>query len=202
MQTNFKDIDFPDNTLSPSDKTETANGWISTGRTRICCLGIKSRWSCRRSAAGTTRGKNQLFRPRITIFLFLPHAHHNHNARHRSSPHELLFPRCRVLPFHLLLAYLVDHLSIHVSFAIAAAVSVFLVVSYLRLVVGIRFEWRGGAGAVYLPGDVLVRIFPEGIHRAGDHDRVGFDIVCGHADHRSHTLGGKVYGQAGFRASI
>ena len=27
MKTNFKDIDFPDNTLSPSDKTETSNGW-------------------------------------------------------------------------------------------------------------------------------------------------------------------------------
>src|SRR5438270_1693927 len=27
MTTNFKDIDFPDNTLSPSRKTETANGW-------------------------------------------------------------------------------------------------------------------------------------------------------------------------------
>ena len=27
MKTNFKDIDFPDNTLSPSEKHETGNGW-------------------------------------------------------------------------------------------------------------------------------------------------------------------------------
>src|SRR6266852_8692101 len=27
MTTNFKDIDFPDNTLSPTEKIETANGW-------------------------------------------------------------------------------------------------------------------------------------------------------------------------------
>jgi len=41
--------------------------------------------------------------------------------------------------FHLLLAYLVDHLSIHWSFLICSAVSVFLLVSYLRVVVNARF---------------------------------------------------------------
>jgi hypothetical protein len=46
----------------------------------------------------------------------------------------------------------VDHISIHASFAIAAAVSIFLVVSYLRLVVGIRFASREAALAqvIYL----------------------------------------------------
>jgi len=28
MKTNFKDIDFPENTLSPTEKTETASGWV------------------------------------------------------------------------------------------------------------------------------------------------------------------------------
>jgi inner membrane protein involved in colicin E2 resistance len=41
--------------------------------------------------------------------------------------------------FHLLLAYLVDHVSIHTAFFTASLVSVFLVVSYLRVVVGTRF---------------------------------------------------------------
>jgi inner membrane protein involved in colicin E2 resistance len=41
--------------------------------------------------------------------------------------------------FHLLLAYLVDHISIHLAFVICSALSIFLVVSYLRLVVGMRF---------------------------------------------------------------
>ena len=30
MKTNFKDIDFPDNTLSPSEKSETVDGWDLT----------------------------------------------------------------------------------------------------------------------------------------------------------------------------
>ena len=41
--------------------------------------------------------------------------------------------------FHLLLAYLVDHFSIHAAFIAASLVSVFLVVLYLRVVVGTRF---------------------------------------------------------------
>jgi hypothetical protein len=54
--------------------------------------------------------------------------------------------------FHLLLAYLVDHISIHLAFAICSAVSVFLVVSYLRLVAGMRFAIveAGAAQLVYL----------------------------------------------------
>jgi hypothetical protein len=38
-----------------------------------------------------------------------------------------------------LLAYLVDHISIHLAFAISSVVSILLVVSYLRLVVNLRF---------------------------------------------------------------
>ena len=54
--------------------------------------------------------------------------------------------------FHLLMAYLVDHISIHWAFVICSAVSVFLVVSYLRLVVGIRFAAveAGLAQLIYL----------------------------------------------------
>jgi inner membrane protein involved in colicin E2 resistance len=54
--------------------------------------------------------------------------------------------------FHLLMAYLVDHISIHAAFAICSAVSVFLLVSYLRLVVGMRFAAleAGLAQVIYL----------------------------------------------------
>ena len=41
--------------------------------------------------------------------------------------------------FHLLFAYLVDHLAVMPSFALSAAVSVVLVTSYARLFVGWRF---------------------------------------------------------------
>ena len=41
--------------------------------------------------------------------------------------------------YHLLFAYLVDHLAVLPSFAISSAVSIGLVVSYARLFVGWRF---------------------------------------------------------------
>jgi inner membrane protein involved in colicin E2 resistance len=41
--------------------------------------------------------------------------------------------------FHLLLAYLIDHVSIHASFLICSVVSMFLVISYMKLIVGHRF---------------------------------------------------------------
>src|SRR6185436_1757725 len=44
-----------------------------------------------------------------------------------------------------LLVYLVDHMSIHAAFAISSAVSIFLVVSYRRLVGGMRFASREAA---------------------------------------------------------
>jgi inner membrane protein involved in colicin E2 resistance len=54
--------------------------------------------------------------------------------------------------FHLLLAYLVDHVTVHVAFAAAAAVSLALVISYLRIVTGMRraLKTAGAAQAVFL----------------------------------------------------
>ena len=47
--------------------------------------------------------------------------------------------------FHLLLAYLVDHISIHLAFVICSLVSIALVISYLRLVLGMQFAAREAA---------------------------------------------------------
>jgi inner membrane protein involved in colicin E2 resistance len=54
--------------------------------------------------------------------------------------------------FHLLMAYLVDHISVHAAFAIAAAVSLVLVVTYLRVVTGMRDALlkAGVAQAIFL----------------------------------------------------
>ena len=54
-------------------------------------------------------------------------------------PMNYFFLATAFFAFHLLLAYLVDHISIHAAFVISSVVSIALVVSYLRLVVGIRF---------------------------------------------------------------
>jgi inner membrane protein involved in colicin E2 resistance len=67
-------------------------------------------------------------------------------------PMNYFFLAAAFFAFHLLLAYLADLISIHLAFAICSVVSVFLVVSYLRLVVGLRFAAveAGLAQLVYL----------------------------------------------------
>jgi inner membrane protein involved in colicin E2 resistance len=62
------------------------------------------------------------------------------------------FLACAFFAFHLLLAYLVDHISIHSAFVICSIVSLTLVISYLRLVVGMRFAAveAGLAQLIYL----------------------------------------------------
>ena len=54
--------------------------------------------------------------------------------------------------FHLLFAYLVDHIEIEPAFILSALVSIFLTISYLRLVVGTKFAFMqaGIAQLIYL----------------------------------------------------
>jgi inner membrane protein involved in colicin E2 resistance len=56
-------------------------------------------------------------------------------------PMNYFFVAAAFFSFHLLLSYLVDHIPIHAAFWICSAVSIFLVVSYMRLVVGGRFAF-------------------------------------------------------------
>ena len=65
-------------------------------------------------------------------------------------PMNYAFLAAAFFAFHLLLAYLVDHISIHLSFIIASMVSVGLVVSYLRLVIGPDFAFREAAVAQFI----------------------------------------------------
>jgi len=71
---------------------------------------------------------------------------------HELHPMHYFLFSCAFFAFHLLFAYLVDRWAILTSFAIASAVSVFLVVSYARLFVGWKFALRemGIAQVLYL----------------------------------------------------
>ena len=69
-------------------------------------------------------------------------------------PMHYLFIAAGFFAFHILLAYLVDHVYLHTAFWICAAVSVALVVSYMRLVAGAKFalSYVAIAQLVYLIG--------------------------------------------------
>jgi inner membrane protein involved in colicin E2 resistance len=151
MTTNFKDIDFPDNTLSPTEKKETGNGYDLTWNYKSLLSGYQIAMVMpEKLQPGPLAGKISFFAPVSLFFFFFLMLIITTMRGIDLHPMNYFFLAAAFFSFHLLLAYLVDHISIHTSFAIAAAVSVFLVVSYLRLVVGIRFASREAALAQFI----------------------------------------------------
>jgi len=151
--TNFKRIDFPLNTLSPTQKSETSQGWnLTWGYSNIISgfqIGIVMP---EKLQPGPLAGQISYFAPvSLLLFFFLMFT----ITTLRSidlHPMNYFFLAAAFFAFHLLLAYLADHISIHAAFLICSAVSVFLVTSYLRIVVGPRFALveAGGAQFIYL----------------------------------------------------
>ncbi|MBM4299084.1 MAG: hypothetical protein FJ143_15215 [Deltaproteobacteria bacterium] len=151
LTTNFKDIDFPENTLAASEKKPVNNGWELTWNYKNLLSGYQIGVALpEKLQPGPLAGQISYFAP-ISLFFFLMFI--ITTLRNIDlHPMNYFFLACAFFAFHLLLAYLVDHISIHGAFAICSLVSIGLVVSYLRLVVGIRFAAveAGIAQFVYL----------------------------------------------------
>src|SRR5215213_853728 len=151
LKTNFKDIDFPDNTLSPSEKTETSYGWDLNWSYKSLLSGYQIAMVMpEKLQPGPLAGRISFFAPVSLFFFFFLMLIITTMRGIDLHPMNYFFLAAAFFSFHLLLAYLVDHVSIHAAFAISALVSVFLVVSYLRLVVGIGFASREAAVAQFI----------------------------------------------------
>ena len=151
MTTNFKDIDFPDNTLSPSEKSETSSGWDLKWNYKNLLSGYQIAMTMpEKLQPGPLAGRISLFAPVSLFFFFFLMLIITTLRGIELHPMNYFFLAAAFFSFHLLLAYLVDHISIHASFAISAAVSIFLVITYLRLVVGIGFASREAAAAQFI----------------------------------------------------
>ena len=151
MKTNFKDIDFPDNTLSPSEKYEAGDGWDLRWSSKNLVSGYQIAMVMpEKLQPGPLAGRISFFAPVSLFFFFFIMLILTTMRGIELHPMNYFFLAAAFFSFHLLLAYLVDHVSIHLAFAISAAVSVFLVVSYLRLVVGLHFASREAALAQFV----------------------------------------------------
>jgi len=151
MTTNFKEIDFPDNTLSPTDKHDTANGWDLDWNYKNLVSGYQIAMTMpEKLQPGPLAGRISFFAPVSLFFFFFLMLIITTLRGIELHPMNYFFLAAAFFSFHLLLAYLVDHVSIHLAFGICSAVSVFLVVSYLRLVVGTRFAVREAALAQFI----------------------------------------------------
>jgi len=140
VRADFEDVDFPDGSVSPTRHDASGGEWTGT-------------WDFESSIANRPIGIEmpQLLNPgplaaRITFFapvgllFFFFVVGILAMAREQDfHPMHYFFLGCAFFAFHLLFAYLVDHLSIAASFGVAAGASVLLVITYTRLFTGWKF---------------------------------------------------------------
>ncbi len=139
-RTDFSGFDFPDNSLSPTEKKQSAAGWDLEWNYQNLVSGFEIALKMpQKLQPGPLAGRISYFAP-VSLFFFFFLVFILTTLRGIDlHPMNYFFLACAFFAFHLLLAYLADHISIHAAFAICSAMSIFLVVSYLRLVVSLRF---------------------------------------------------------------
>jgi len=153
VTTDFDQIDFADNSLSPVSKSRTADGWKLGWTYDRLLSGYRIRVDMpEKLQPGPLAGRISFFAPVSLLFFFFVLFLVTTIRKIDLHPMNYFFLAGAFFSFHLLLAYLADHISIHAAFLISSVVSLFLVISYLRLVVGMRFAAleAGGAQLLYL----------------------------------------------------
>ena len=140
VKTDFARIDFPDQTISPTAKTPSGSGYELTWKfaSLVTGMGIAvdmperldpGPWATRVSAFAPI---GLLFFLGVLVIVGVLTGKNLH-------PMHYMFICAAFFAFHLLLAYLVDHVDVHLAFTISAACSVLLVVSYLLRAAGAKF---------------------------------------------------------------
>jgi hypothetical protein len=157
VTTDFGEIDYPRGTLSPSSRAApTPSGgmqaqWKYPNLITRQAIGIAMP---KRPNAGPIAARMSYFAPVSLLFFFTALFAVVVLKGIRLHPMHYLFIAAGFFAFHILLAYLADVVNIHPAFWISASVSVLLVVTYMRLVAGVKFAlaYTGLAQLVYLVG--------------------------------------------------
>jgi hypothetical protein len=153
MRTNFNAIDFPADTLLPTSEKQLSKGWelqwsyhtLVTGRG----IGMTFPYPMQ---PGPLAQRITFWAPVALFFYFFVMLVITTLRRIDLHPVNYFFLAASFFAFHLLFAYLVDRIPLWAAFVICAVVTLFLTISYLRLVVGWRFAAveSGLAQLVYL----------------------------------------------------
>ncbi|HUU11726.1 MAG TPA: inner membrane CreD family protein [Phycisphaerae bacterium] len=164
--TNFVEIDYPKGSASPTpEPAKPVPGgmeaeWRFENRSTRQQIGIEMP---ARVNAGPIVGRMSFFAPVSLLFFFTVLFTIVVLRKVPLHPMHYLFVSAGFFAFHILLAYLVDKIDIHYAFWICAAVSVFLVVNYMRMVAGVKFAvvYVGVAQLVYLIGFSYAFFWPD-----------------------------------------
>ncbi len=143
MRTNFDAIDFPESALAPGARKKTDDGWELHWEYASLLSGMNIGMTMpAKLQPGELVSRITFFAPVSLMFFFFLMFILTLLKNIDIHPMNYFFLAASFFSFHLLLAYTADLIDIHVAFLICSAVSIFLVVSYLRLVVGMRFALR------------------------------------------------------------
>ena len=144
MQTNFQDIDFADDTLSPTSKQLIPGGWQLTWQYSNLVSGFQIGMTMpQKLQPGPMAGEISYAAP-VSLFFFFFLMFIITTLRNIDlHPMNYFFLATAFFAFHLLLAYLVDHISIHAAIAALEAGSAQLI--YLVLF-SYAFFWKGFTG--------------------------------------------------------
>ena len=142
MRTDFAAIDFPADSVSPVSKTRDGDAWALKWRYDHLLTGVDLGMTMPARLNPGPWVRQVVFAAPISLFLFFFLLFVFTTVRHIDlHPMHYFFIGAAYFSFHLLLAYLVDHMLIHYAFVLASAVSIFLVTSYMRLVLGARLAF-------------------------------------------------------------
>lgn len=140
MKTNFDKIDFPDSGLAPVARRKTDAGWELRWEYASLLSGLNIAMAMpAKLQPGELVSRITFFAPVSLMFFFFLMFILTLLKNIDLHPMNYFFLAAAFFAFHLLLAYTADLIDLHLAFLISSAVSIFLVVSYLRLVVGMRF---------------------------------------------------------------
>lgn len=147
VETGFRNVDYPSGCLSPMQSEETENGmrlvWQATDLISRADIGVVIP---EKLNPGPLSTRITFFAPVGLLFFFVLIAAVNVVYRLPIHPMHYLFVAAGFFAFHLLLAYLVGVIHIHLAFLLAALTSVSLVTGYLHAALKGRFPWKVAIG--------------------------------------------------------
>ncbi len=162
LRTDFADIDFPASTMSPSRREREGDGWRLSWAFERLVTGDGMGISLPQRVQPGPLAASMAFSAPVSLLFFMAWIFVLGLLKGiEIHPINHLFLAAAFFSFHLLFGYTADRLPVEQAFALASAVSVLLVVSYLRLVVGPRFALveAGLAQLLYLVGFSLAHFW-------------------------------------------
>jgi inner membrane protein involved in colicin E2 resistance len=142
LKTDFPDIDFPADSISPTRIQTGEKGCELEWKYRNLLTGVKIGMKLPHKLNPGPWVSEVTYSAPVSLFLFFFLLFLFTTLKEiKVHPMNYFFIGAGFFSFHLLLAYLIDHVSIHAAFLLSSAVSITLVVSYMRLVVAPRFAY-------------------------------------------------------------